>query len=385
MKTSLQLLLVLFLSSAELQNEALSDYFEYEVGAWWDYEQELEDHINDLTSVSEDRTERVDCELKEDCFSEENSEGVTTYYLEDNVLYFLDINGKELTQNYTALNLEGYKEEIAEDDYEAFGFTAAEEGAQVECEYSLIEDYEFEDYSDTAIFEECEIAADISVDAFRILTEVYYLKGIGLVEGISRAYVDSTLVLQITQNLLETSLLEESPFSDVQIADPDNEAIEFLYEEGIISGYPDGSFKPENTMNRAELMKILVEGADLAPDAETYKDCFPDVGTDWYAKYVCYAKARGWVSGYPDGYFRPANSVNRVEALKMLLNSQDVEISTPTEEPYPDVSVDAWYAPYVATAKAVGLLEEIEIFLDPAAESTREEISEYLYRLLQIQ
>jgi len=73
----------------------------------------------------------------------------------------------------------------------------------------------------------------------------------------------------------------------------DAEAINFLKENGIISGYSDGTFKPTNPLNRAELLKILVEGVGYSPDENVYKNCFSDVKEDWYAKYVCYAKEQG--------------------------------------------------------------------------------------------
>lgn len=54
-------------------------------------------------------------------------------------------------------------------------------------------------------------------------------------------------------------------FSDVTDATQD-EAVDYLEDEGIISGYPDGTFKPNNSINRAELMKILVGAANASPD-----------------------------------------------------------------------------------------------------------------------
>ncbi len=136
-------------------------------------------------------------------------------------------------------------------------------------------------------------------------------------------------------------------------------------------------------MNRAELLKILVEGTGVTPDENTYKNCFSDVSTDWYAKYVCYAKEEGWVSGYPDGTFKPADAVNKVEALKMLLLSQDVELSEElTVDLYADVEANDWFAAYVETANDLGILEENEQYFQPDGDKDRQGIAENLYRLL---
>jgi len=164
------------------------------------------------------------------------------------------------------------------------------------------------------------------------------------------------------------------------------EAIEDLYSQGIISGYSDGSFKPKNTVNRAELAKILVGASGATPTVDTYHDCFSDVTTEWFAPYVCYAKEQGWVSGYPDGSFRPEQTVSKVEAIKMVITSQGYTVTTGTEaDAFQDVDTSAWYAPYIQTALEKGLLEEEGLTsLKPTAGMTRENISENIYRALSV-
>ncbi len=171
-------------------------------------------------------------------------------------------------------------------------------------------------------------------------------------------------------------------FYDVSNSNPNADAIAYLEENGIVDGYPDGSFKPNNSLNRAELLKILVEGMGYSPDADAYKNCFPDVTTDWYAKYTCFAKEQGWVEGYPDGYFKPANEVNKVEAVKMLLEVFDVDMLTAGTAPYSDVELGQWFTNYIYTADELGLLEENGSLYEPADSITRGGVSENIYRLL---
>lgn len=179
---------------------------------------------------------------------------------------------------------------------------------------------------------------------------------------------------------------EKWVFSDVSFFDDHYNAIAALTEGGIFSGYSNGSFQPEKDLNRAELLKILVEGRDLQPSSSTYKNCFTDVSSQWYAGYVCYAKAQGWVKGYSDGSFKPAAAVSKVEALKILLQVYEAGVkdgAVTSELSYPDLNPTAWYARYVEKASELGLLEETpgEPF-EPANSRLRGEMAEELYRYL---
>jgi len=175
-------------------------------------------------------------------------------------------------------------------------------------------------------------------------------------------------------------------FNDVDLNTKNAEAISFLKSANIISGYSDGSFKPENPLNRAELLKIVVNGALPTGegdkiDVAKYKNCFPDVKEEWFAKYVCLAKEKGWVSGYPDGTFKPSNNINKVEAMKMLLGIFEIPLATPKTKPFSDVNMDDWFSKYITTAKNLGILEETGKVYSPSALTTRGGISENIYRL----
>ena len=175
----------------------------------------------------------------------------------------------------------------------------------------------------------------------------------------------------------------ENPFNDLSETHKNKDAILYLKENEIIGGYPDGSFKPNSTVNRAELLKILIEGKGLKPAITSYRNCFEDVGEEWFAPYVCYAAEAGWVDGYEDNTFRPAKTVTKVEALKMLLNSQDVAVPKRAEaDPFEDVKTSEWFATYVFTAKELEILEETGSRFDGSDGMTRGGVSENLYRLI---
>ncbi|MBT4455829.1 S8 family serine peptidase, partial [Candidatus Peregrinibacteria bacterium] len=184
------------------------------------------------------------------------------------------------------------------------------------------------------------------------------------------------------ENISEEKVIkDESSFSDVH-GNKNEFAINYLKDVGIIDGYPDGTFKPGNSINRAELLKILVEGKGISPSTDSYKDCFNDVSDQWFAPYICYAEETGWVDGYPGGSFKPEQVVSKSEAVKMLLNSQGVDIPSTVGNPFQDVYEGDWFGPFVGKAKELGILEETGSLFSPAEGMKRAGICENLYRLL---
>ncbi len=148
-------------------------------------------------------------------------------------------------------------------------------------------------------------------------------------------------------------------FSDLPNGSAAYDAVEYLSAKGIVNGYPDGTFKPSNPVNRAELAKLLVTSRNATPSAEEFNGCFPDVQKEWFAAYVCYAKAQGWLGGYPDGSFKPAATVTKAEAMKMMLEAQAMdensygEIRLPLSDDVNDPN--AWYYPYMRLGIATSM------------------------------
>ncbi|MBD3360242.1 hypothetical protein GF366_00400 [Candidatus Peregrinibacteria bacterium] len=130
------------------------------------------------------------------------------------------------------------------------------------------------------------------------------------------------ILILLTQCMTKLEKTYASHFPDVKTSYKYFDAIEFLAENNIISGYPDGTYKKENILNRAELLKIIIEASFEKEIIENYpqKNCFKDVPEkEWYTKYVCFAKKEGIINGYPDDTFRPENKIILTEALKISL------------------------------------------------------------------
>jgi len=177
-----------------------------------------------------------------------------------------------------------------------------------------------------------------------------------------------------------SAVVVQQLFTDVSSAYKNYLAISYLKQNNIVAGYQDGSFRPDQTINRAEMVKMIVAGLQGTPDAMVYKNCFPDVHEEWFATYICYAKEKGWINGYPDGTFKPANLVNRAESLKIIVNAYGIGTNFNTgHSSYIDVPLDSWYAPYVSSAENIALLEEASSFT-PGRQVTRANVAENIYR-----
>lgn len=171
-------------------------------------------------------------------------------------------------------------------------------------------------------------------------------------------------------------------FHDLPEYHRNHTAISYLQQEEILTGYQDGTFRPERPVTRAEFLKIILLASDIPLD-ETKTTPFPDVDNSaWYAPLVNKAYYQGWINGYPDGTFQPHNNINKAEAIKMVGEVQNWNIKQQFHHPYSDVSANMWFGPYIAYAKENNFLEETgELYL-PAHLMTRANTSEVLYRTI---
>jgi len=161
-------------------------------------------------------------------------------------------------------------------------------------------------------------------------------------------------------------------FTDIETS-PYARSIVYAQNQGIVEGYNDGTFRPNNVINRAEFTKIIIEarfsqseilGCDIAALP------FPDVNVyDWFSPYICTALKHKIIKGYPDGRFRPSWPILFTESAKIIVQSFEYEIG----------ESDIWYEPFIlALEERVSIPPSIKK-LDH--EVTRGEMTEMIYRL----
>jgi len=156
--------------------------------------------------------------------------------------------------------------------------------------------------------------------------------------------------------------------------------IEQLATTGLIEGYPNGTFQPERALSRAELATLLVKSKGMEPPAiteKTFKDMPP---AHWAARYVKGALTMGLVKGYPDKTFKPNNKITRTEGVVVLTRFGNLpQPAALTAGPYPDLTARHWASPFIAAARTAGLLDYIgDNDFEPKRELTRAEAVEIL-------
>ena len=139
------------------------------------------------------------------------------------------------------------------------------------------------------------------------------------------------------------------------------EAVEQIASLGVLTGYPDGTFRPNAPITRAEFAAILVKlkspGA-LKPAGEA---SFSDVtGESWASGYMEKAAALGLITGYPDGTFRPTVKIDRVDAVVILTRFASLPATYVLTDAYEDISAEHWANNLISAAKAAGFLSFIK-------------------------
>lgn len=145
--------------------------------------------------------------------------------------------------------------------------------------------------------------------------------------NITRAEVATIFFRLLTDEVREEYWSTESGYSDVSSSDWYNNAISTLSNLGVITGYEDGTFRPNASISRAEFVTIATRFFDYTAE---YEGTFSDVSySSWYADFVQAAVDMGLVNGYENGTFRPNASITRAEAVaivnRVLLRRPDAD------------------------------------------------------------
>ncbi|MBO5666614.1 MAG: S-layer homology domain-containing protein [Firmicutes bacterium] len=152
------------------------------------------------------------------------------------------------------------------------------------------------------------------------------------------------------------------------------EAVTALMISNVVSGYPDQTYRPGNTLTRAEACAFLVNY--LNPTEEERNSAADSGFTDvsgWATTFVNYAVEQGIVSGYTDGTFRPSNQVNYQEMAAMTVNALGIKA---------DELVGTWPDAYINKAKELGMYENISLTKKPADQANRGDVALMVYSLM---
>lgn len=169
-------------------------------------------------------------------------------------------------------------------------------------------------------------------------------------------------------------------FSDVTSGTEVYKAVNVLNKLGVINGYDDGTFKPDNNVTRAEFTAMLLRTRGMGAVGSTSLDNppFPDVVTpdvSWAIGNIRTAHGMGIINGYDDGTFKPSNNVSYEEAIKMIVCALG----------YGEMGSEgaAWYSKYLNTAVQLKFIDGVKGAI--GAPATRAMIAQMLYNCLEVE
>ena len=182
-----------------------------------------------------------------------------------------------------------------------------------------------------------------------------------------------SLAIMITALLCALSFHGTAAFRDV--SGELTPIVDSLHYVGIIDGFPDGTFKPQEFLTRGQFCKIMVSAMPLKDTSHRYTNytLFPDVAhTHWAARYINFAVSEPrFISGYPDGTFGPDARITEAQAITIAVRTLGYTIE--------DVG-PFWPRDYINKAEEIGLLDGLSVTAD--ASMTRARAARLIYNLL---
>lgn len=133
--------------------------------------------------------------------------------------------------------------------------------------------------------------------------------------GITRAEVATIFFRLLTDETRDANSTKSNSYSDVAAGAWYNHAVSTLSAMGIVKGDSDGKFNPNAPITRAEFAAIAARFDDKA---NTTTADFSDIASHWAKNEISAASNNGWITGYPDGTFRPDNKITRAEAMTLV-------------------------------------------------------------------
>jgi len=136
-------------------------------------------------------------------------------------------------------------------------------------------------------------------------------------------------------------------FNDVMPGHVFFDYVEALRLKAVVHGYDGHIFKPYQPITRVEALKMIMRSSDIIPNESFTFHTYRDLATDtWFYEYIQTGSLEGIVRGYDDGLFRPNKDVSRIEFLKMVMESDNLNIDSQDSSSFDDLEVDFWGTDY---------------------------------------
>jgi hypothetical protein len=199
--------------------------------------------------------------------------------------------------------------------------------------------------------------------------------------------IPQTLAIDAQNPVLQGTSPQRSPFTDLPVSHWAYPMVTELLNHDLVTGFPDGSFRPDQPMSRAEFASQLARAFDLAfvRDTQPFKDVVPD---SWAINEIQKSFRMGFLSGYPNQQFRPDETIDRIQVIVALTQGLNLKSSSGSRvllryyqdyEQVPDWAV----SPLIAATEAGLVVNHPDLSqLTPNRPSSRAEVAATLYRAL---
>ncbi len=209
----------------------------------------------------------------------------------------------------------------------------------------------------TSHYRICQVASPARYCSQSVVTITKTASAATVEPVVTETTTSETVTTEAPENTAEESVTTEmiDVFEDVPVDYWAVTSIQTLAEKGIVDSGEGVYFRPESSITRAEFLKLIMETyyADSVGEGEA---CFNDVNSVvWYSPYVCGAKAEQIVTGYGNNTFRPNNSITRAEATAMLVKALRLPEADESIITFDDVWA-SWQRQVVAAALDKGII-----------------------------
>ncbi len=215
------------------------------------------------------------------------------------------------------------------------------------------------------------------------LLAVFYInEETGTLEFVGGKIKDNKIIMSIDHYSKFAVVEYDKSFSDIE-DHWSRDYVKSMVAKHVIDGFEDGTYRPQDQLTRAQFAKLLVEALEL--DIVADKGSFKDVGADHWAKdYIETARQQGIIEGYGDSTFKPEQFINRAEMATTITNALklDKNISSAVLMEFKDAQeIPAWALEYVVPVVAEKLLVGSDGLLNPLGNVTRAEAATIIYRI----
>lgn len=193
--------------------------------------------------------------------------------------------------------------------------------------------------------------------------------------------VAAAMVATVAAPLAPSTVEAANDFSDVQANDWFAKNVDYLVDREVVEGFPDGTFKPQEGVTRAQASIMLVRALGLTEVANPNLS-FPDTKNDaWYAGAVAALVDAGIVEGHANGTFTPNATISRAALSKMVVEAYELTADASVSVEFTDTVNGAWYENYVNTLASLGIVVgQTATTFAPNATVTRAEAAAFVHR-----